>query len=256
MINSYLEKAGDIGTQLLAYIKSGLNFQFQIDSPSNLLLITIITILILAFAVDRLLVNSFLGKSYRIFVAPGVILHELSHALLCTVTGAKIKKISLFDKNGGSVEHEPSKIPLLGSVLISLAPFVAGVFAILFLSHLLGIKEMNTNYFVEYQKVGDQLRHLLLNLNFSDYKNWLILYLALSVVVTMTPSKQDLLNMIVPIFFLVALIGAGIYYHFDFRLEFLPVNQLLMILSPIFLLLILAFIFSIIIFALSKLIKN
>jgi hypothetical protein len=55
---------------------------------------------------------------------PGIILHELAHAVGCIITGAKIKKIILISKEGGSVTYEEPKIPLLGTVIINTAPLL------------------------------------------------------------------------------------------------------------------------------------
>ncbi len=45
------------------------------------------------------------GKIYRIFVTPGILVHELSHALACLLMGAKVTDMTIFDKEGGHVTH-------------------------------------------------------------------------------------------------------------------------------------------------------
>lgn len=259
MISSYISTISDYFVQTFQNFSLpniGYNFNFQ--SKEIELLIFILLILIISFSVDRLLVNSFLGTGYRLFVSPGVILHELSHALLCVLTGAKIKSISLFDKEGGSVEHEQSKLPVIGPVLISIAPFVSGVIAIYFLANWLGMKEYDfNNAWFRYHDLISYFKNLIATIDFANYKNWIILYLALSIVVTMTPSKQDMKNITIPIIILILL--AGLMYYFKFSLINMinfPTDRILALLSPILLLLILALLFSIIIFALSKLIKR
>lgn len=257
MINSYFNSTRDYLSQLLGSISlPSVKLDFQ--SKEIELIVCILLILLISFGVDRLLVNSFLGMGYRLFVSPGVILHELSHALFCIITGAKIKSISLFDKEGGSVEHEPSKIPIIGPILISIAPFAAGVAAIYFLSTWLGMKEYDLNIVAfKYQDLLTYFKNLFFAINLTDYKNWVILYLALSVAVTMTPSKQDMKNIAVPTILLILLAVAMFYFKFRFmEMVNLPTERILILLSPILLLLILAFIFSIIIFTLSKIIKR
>ncbi len=257
MINSYIDNISSYFSELLdGFSWPILKFDFQ--SREVELMICILLILFISFAIDRLLVNSFLGLGYRLFVSPGVILHELSHALLCFLTGAKIKSISLFDKDGGSVEHESSKIPVIGPVLISIAPFAAGVVAIYFLSSWIGMKEYDLNVIAfKYQDLISYFKNLVSAINLSDYKNWIIIYLALSVAVTMTPSKQDMKNILIPALLLIFLAAIIFYFKFSFlEMVNFPTDRILVLLSPILLLLILAFVFSIIIFALSKLFKR
>lgn len=230
---------------------------FDFSSPFGKLIVLILFILVISFVINHLLENSFLGPSYRIFVAPGVILHELSHAFLCLLTGARITKISFFDKTGGSVEHRPSKIPVLGGVLISLAPFVFGAAAIYFLSRRLGINEVNLAV-IDVSKTGiiSFYRNALSGLNLVQWQTWIILYLVLSIAVTMTPSLQDFRNIIFSVLFL----GIAIFlvYHFTaFRFSSLLVpQQAFILLSTVSLLLILGLTLSLIVYILSKIIKT
>lgn len=79
-----------------------------------------------------------LGRGFRIFVAPGVIVHEYSHVLACLLMGARIEKIALFEKTGGYVRHSIPKIPKwppvvgpsIGMVVISFAPIFGCLAAI------------------------------------------------------------------------------------------------------------------------------
>ena len=261
MLNSFILSATNLFQQSWPKLKpdlSFLNFGIDFHSKAFEFLIYLALIIILAFIIDRLLLNSFLGSNYRVFVAPGIILHELSHALLCFLTGAKIKSISFFDKEGGSVKHEQPKIPVLGQMLISLAPFVFGVAAIYLLAHYLGIKSETINLSEpKYSDFSNHIGNLIRSIKISSYQNWVLVYLALSVAVTMTPSKQDFLNITIPLILMFFAIGAGIYFHFDFsKLNLLPVDKVLVILSPILLLLILALLFSIIIYVLTKIVKR
>lgn len=257
MINSYVDKISVFFTDLLSSF-SVPDFGIDLDSKIMELGLCLLVVLTVAFIIDKLLAGSILGKKYRIFVAPGVILHEAAHALFCLLTGARIKSVSLFDKEGGSVEHEQSKLPVLGPVLISLAPLAAGIIVIYFLSSKLGIRENELNLAnFRLQELVEHFQKLVRSIDFSDYKNWIVLYLALSIVVTMTPSKQDLKNIAIPILVTSALIGGAIYFDFNFMsLNSLPIDRLLIILSPILILLILALFLSIIIYALSKIIKR
>lgn len=63
---------------------------------------------------------------------PGVMIHELSHALFAVLTGGKVTKINLFNPNGyslGSVEFQPRGSKTLQGIqltLIGIAPTIIG----------------------------------------------------------------------------------------------------------------------------------
>lgn len=229
----------------------------QQDTAIVKFLTLIVLILVASFFIDFLLSRSVLGKSYRIFVAPGVIIHELSHAFVCLFTGAKMTRISFFEKDGGSVEHHPSKLPIFGPVAISIAPFVFGAVIIYFLSKKLGIEGTNLAAVdITKEGVAGFFRAALANLNFGDPKTSIIVYLVLSIAVTMTPSWQDLRNMIGSLI-MVGIGGFLIVRFTSLNLSNLSVPpQAFVLLSTVFLLLLLALILSIIVFALSKAIKT
>lgn len=234
------------------------NSHFDFHSIWFRLLIMIVLTLLLSFLVNFFLVGSVLGQSYRVFVAPGVILHELSHALFCLLTGAKIKKIALFDKEGGSVEHEQSKVPVIGPILISLAPFVTGSIAIFFFAKWLGLKEMDLSSLTfSYDGVISFLKSIIHGLDLTNYKNWIIIYLALSVAVTMTPSKQDVKNIAITFIALSLIIFSLVQFtSFNLGLSFIPVDKIILLLNMVAVLLILSLILSIIIFTLGKFFKR
>lgn len=237
-----------------------LNYVKGLDYSTDLskLIIILVCILLTSFFIDFFLSRSIFGKGYRFFVAPGIIVHELSHALMCLLTGAKISKIALFDKEGGKVEHSAPKIPILGQIVISLAPMVFGAAAIYLLSRRLGITGVDISS-IHLTKDGliNFLSSTFANLNFHSVNTLIIVYLVLSIAVTLTPSLQDLRNITLS---LVA-IGVGIFliYRFTaFRFDFnsLIPNQLIILLSTVTLLLILGLFLSIILYITSKLISR
>jgi len=253
------------GVDLLERVKeifTGLsdNFDFDLGILGNkwaALFVFLLIIITLSFIIDRLLANTFLGKSYRYFVAPGVILHELAHAFFCIITGAKVIKISLFDKDGGKVEHEQSKIPILGQALISFAPLLFGVIAVFFLAKMLGLKAETIDLQnIDYSGFLANAKILLKSLDFQSYLNWVLLYLVLSVAVTMSPSVEDFKNAFA--FVVIFSGGAFALWHF---LNFTPPDslvpsKLLMLLSTVIFLLILALVLSIMFYAISKFFVN
>jgi len=224
-----------------------------------LALLLLVGIIVFASVSNYALSHSFLGSSYRIFVAPGIILHEVAHAFACLITGAKIGKVSFFEKQGGSVTHSHSKIPILGDILISFSPLVFGIVSLYFLSLWLGLGNQSFAVFT----LAD-LRHIQIlptiidfyRLNFSSNQNIVIFYLALSVCVTMTPSVQDLKNSFLALFVAILVLFLTI--------RFLPLPQLtvsvpaaaVLLLSSVFFLLILAVVFSIVILMISMIFKR
>ncbi len=78
---------------------------------------------------------------FRLAMAPGVIVHELSHALFCILGGVKIYKIKLFSfsnksKVAGYVTHEDPE-SFWQNFLISFGPFFINSLMVLFLFALI-----------------------------------------------------------------------------------------------------------------------
>jgi hypothetical protein len=169
-------------------------------------------VLALSYLTDYFLVRSFLGYKYRFFVAPGIIIHELSHALACLICWAKIREISFFDQDGGYVKHEKSPIPIFGPILISTAPLVISIIIFYFLGRLLKLEGS-----LDFGTIIFNLKLILKSINFVNWRSFLAIYLLLSVAVTMTPSRQDLINMLTPLVILVAV------FYLLFR--FTKINQ-------------------------------
>jgi hypothetical protein len=205
-------------------------------------------LLLSAYLINYFLVRSFFGYRWRIFVAPGVIIHELSHALVCLITGAKIAKISFFDKDGGRVEHGKSPIPVIGPILISLAPLAVGIVFIYFLGRFIHLENFST-----LSDLFLNIKSIYKTIDFTSWHNILILYLLLSVAVTMTPSWQDFVNIIFPLMIL-----AGILYLFFrftainfFRYEFI-FTQIVPILNLVVFILLICLAISLIFYLLTK----
>jgi hypothetical protein len=160
---------------------------------------------LLSFILDRCWASILPGRIlHRIFLTPGIIVHELSHALACILTGASIQEISFFSEEGGHVTHTKSKIPLLGQPIISMAPMLGIPLFLLALSlifrYFLGC------WFLFSEPQLDSLSSawdyfsipfMMFKMNFYTFHNWwfiLYLYLTLSLVVCLAPSGQDLRN--------------------------------------------------------------
>jgi len=73
-------------------------------------------------------------KFLRFSIILGIFLHEFSHYLACKLTFAKVRKFHI-SKKKGYVIHSKSKIPIVGGLIISFAPFFIGLislFAVLY----------------------------------------------------------------------------------------------------------------------------
>ncbi|MDP2930398.1 MAG: M50 family metallopeptidase [bacterium] len=147
-------------------------------------LVLLTVFFVLSFVLGEFWQRIFSGKKYRIFLAPGVIVHELSHALACLIAGAKIRKISFFASNGGYVIHEKPKLPVLGEIIISLAPILGGLAAIFLMSSLLRFSlPISVAGFMNW-----------VIQSWLDWRFWLFVYLDISVIICLIPSSQDLKN--------------------------------------------------------------
>lgn len=159
------------------------------------------------------------GWVYRILVAPGVVVHELSHALGCLITGARIQSINVFKREGGEIQHSGSPIPVVGNVIISLMPVVVGVGILYFISRSF---QFSISPPVRDLWVGDNFQSisndLIFNFNYPlSIKSLSIsFYLVFNLIATMAPSKQDLkviwwdLLALAGIFYVLTLFGVTI----------------------------------------------
>lgn len=234
----------------LDYLKIPFSSEVFVHYRQSVLLLLLI--IVLSYIIDFYLSHSFLGPRYRYFLAPGVIIHELSHAFICFFTGAKVTQLSVFDKEGGHVKHSRSKIPVIGPVLISTAPLIVGIVIIYLMSRKLGLSDFN------FLKFGYDPKSIILanielfrNLLHLSWKNWLLFYLTVSVAVTMVPSRQDFINAFVPLLICILIFMlASKYFHL-----LLPVESLNILFFATINLLIIGLIFSIIIFALTNIFR-
>jgi hypothetical protein len=123
----------------------------------------------------------------------GTLVHEVSHAALCFFTGAKIKEISVFSKNPHVVFLKP-KLPIIGKLLISLAPIFGGMLFLFLIN-----KYFLANYFAipQFSNWQDALVSpvkILSQMNLLDWRSWLATLLCLNVGAMIGPSWQDLKN--------------------------------------------------------------
>lgn len=154
--------------------------------------------------VDRLLAEIFPRGKYRWIIWPGVIIHELSHAIVGKLMGAKIKDISLFSKTGGSVTHTSPRIPIIGMPLTSIAPLFGCTLALLGVMYIFGYQDSLTSFstipssFVE---------------NYKHWQWWVFVYLAIAIACPIAPSNHDFKNAWLGIFLIILTLGVLFYFH-------------------------------------------
>ena len=152
----------------------------------------------ISFALSYFWTGILAGRKFRIVLFPGIAVHELSHALACLLTGARIKKVKLFSAEKAHVAHEKPRLPLIGNFIISFSPIIGGIAAIALISWGFGYDFPPAA--LSYHFLPDSLFTLIGNLFrfFADYYQnwqfWIFSYVSLSVIIFLVPSKQDLKN--------------------------------------------------------------
>lgn len=127
---------------------------------------------------------------YRSILFPGIILHELSHALVSVLVGVRVEKIRFWGGTGGEVTHQKTN-PVF-QFLISLAPVVAGIAVIAIICQFLNLKP------IELKLTGESFQGLISQILVSfqaldlNLANLLFLYLLVSIALTLVPSPEDL----------------------------------------------------------------
>jgi hypothetical protein len=170
-----------------------------------LILITVIIVIAISYALDRLWAAALPVRAIYLFIRfPGVVLHECSHIIGCMVTGARIRKVVLFSKEGGSVTYFRPLLPYIGDVIIGTAPLVLLPLALSFITWIFGtflgclfpalpVALASPASFIELEEaiVATFSDNLIVRLN-----GWflLYLYLTLSIVLSIAPSTQDIKN--------------------------------------------------------------
>ena len=175
----------------------------------------ILYLVVLVFAVQWLslyfarLVNRLPLLRYLLF--PGIFLHEFAHYIAALLTGAKVSEFKI-GFHEGHVVHGKPKIPLIGMMLVTLAPLISGIIILIFTFQWV------TGIPISEVSSARDLTSYILNLSSFSWQFFLALYIFINVLATFAPSKQDFKNSIIPIllyviasFFLRQLDGFNLY---------------------------------------------
>jgi hypothetical protein len=167
----------------------------------------------------------------------GAFVHEISHALFCFLGGAKIEKIKIFS-SAPYVIHKKSKIPVLGEVLIALAPLLGGIVFLFFISKFL----KGEYFYTDIQEINltfagflDLLKQILLYLNLKSWQGWVLFFLILNAGRMLGPSFQDLKNIWLPVILLLFVKNDFIAKFLFLVLALITINILFQIITIIFL---------------------
>lgn len=127
---------------------------------------------------------------YFVLILPGIIIHELSHALVAWILGVRVRKFSIGikrKKRGGSValgSVEIASADPFRSSLIGLAPLVAGSIVVLIIgSQVFGLHSFVVN---DLSRLWAELQSIYRTPDF-----WLWVYLIFAVSNAMLPSAAD-----------------------------------------------------------------
>lgn len=160
------------------------------------LLAAIISLLILAAVANRILQSVVSYWVYFCMVIPGIIVHELSHIVGAVISGADVYHVKLISRTGGEVHHGQPRLPLIGQFLISFAPLLIG---------------SALSYAIIYRlfiTVGGNFWTIISAWKIID---WILLYILISLILTFTPSKQDVRSAIWSLIIIIPLIIAITY---------------------------------------------
>jgi hypothetical protein len=164
-----------------------------------------IGVIALSYALDHLWASAMPVRAIYLFIRfPGVVLHECAHIIGCLVTGARIQKVVLFSKDGGSVTYSRPLLPYIGDVIISTAPlfllplalsFITGIFGT-FLGCAVPAFPATLQSPATLVSLGDAIAGTFADNLLTRFNGWFLLYpyLTLSLVLSLAPSPQDMKN--------------------------------------------------------------
>lgn len=133
---------------------------------------------------------------YRILLWPGVIVHELSHALVAKILGAKIYSIVLWEAKGGHVTHGPTKVPVIGTFLVAIAPVFGGLAAFATIAHqTLTPTSLDALSTLTHNPLAISVwNKLFATLPWSSGKLWVFFFLIINAGMAIAPSYDDIAN--------------------------------------------------------------
>ena len=166
-----------------------------------------IVIIFTSYGIEKLWSKYLSIKIVRPFLLPGAVIHELSHALLCLVTGTTIKELNIFKLENSGIQYDRPKVPYLFDFFIAISPIFGCAFVLILTSIILGnpieVNESLPNEMTFSMKlVFDYARNFLdmiwLTLNafwksgFHSISSILFIIASIIFTVSMAPHKHDI----------------------------------------------------------------
>ena len=132
----------------------------------------------------------------------GAFIHESSHALLCLATGAKVSRYKVISSQP-QVVYSNSRLPIIGNLLISIAPVLGGLTFLFFVNKYFLTNQFIMPHFSNWKFFLDDLLKFAEQINITRWKDWILLFLFLNMGAMIGPSWQDLKNVWILILVLV-----------------------------------------------------
>jgi hypothetical protein len=158
----------------------------------------------------------------------GAFIHETSHAILALATGAKIHKYKVITEQP-QVTYSNSKIPILGNLLISIAPILGGLTFLFFLNKYFLANQFMMPAFSNWKFFYVDFFKFLKQINLTGWKDWVVIFLFLNMGAMIGPSWQDLKNVWILILILVFIPSALINHLGMLAVAFILINIILQI---------------------------
>jgi hypothetical protein len=160
-----------------------------------------------SFGIEKLWSKYINVKAVRLFLFPGAVIHELSHAFICLITGTTIKELNIFKLENGSIQYDRPKIPFLFDFFIATSPIFGCAFILILISIILGNpirideslpNEMTFSIKIVFDYAKNFLDMIWLTLNafwksgFRSISSVLFIIASIIFTVTMAPHKSDI----------------------------------------------------------------
>jgi len=123
----------------------------------------------------------------------GAFIHESSHALLCLLTGAKIHKYKVISLQP-QVTYTNSRLPILGNLLISIAPILGGLTFLFFVNMFFLQNQFVMPAFSNWKFFLSDFWKFIEQINLTKWQDWVLIFLFFNMGAMLGPSWQDLKN--------------------------------------------------------------
>ncbi len=166
-----------------------------------------IVIVFTSFGIEKLWSKYLNLKVAKLFLFPGAIIHGLSHAFLCLITGTTIKELNIFKIENSNIQYDRPKVPFLFDFLIATAPIFGCAFILILISTILRNpiqvsetlpNEMTLSFKIVFDYAKNFLEMIRLTLiaiwenGFKSISSILFMIASIIFTVSMAPHKSDI----------------------------------------------------------------